>query len=107
MSITIHASALAHDDPDASMAFYRDVLGFEVRNDVGQGKMRWITEQPSLIAGQDGPTDRADRPFNTAATTLPNSPSSRIKPNGTLLRSVHFVRRLAVTARGEIGRVSI
>src|ERR1700730_15177130 len=47
MSITIHASALPHDDPDASMAFYRDILGFEVRNDVGQGKMRWITVGPA------------------------------------------------------------
>ena len=51
MSITIHASALPHIDPDASMAFYRDVLGFEVRTDVGQGRMRWITVGP---AGQPG-----------------------------------------------------
>ncbi|MDM7489630.1 VOC family protein [Rhodococcus sp. CSLK01-03] len=43
MDITIHTSFLPHDDPEASLAFYRDVLGFEVRNDVGQGKMRWIT----------------------------------------------------------------
>jgi len=47
MSITIHASALPHDDPDASMAFYRDILGFEVRKDFGQGKMRWITVGPA------------------------------------------------------------
>lgn len=47
MSITIHASALPHDDPDASVAFYRDVLGFEVRTDVGQGRMRWITVGPA------------------------------------------------------------
>ena len=46
MDITIHASFLPHDDPDASLAFYRDALGFEVRNDVGQGKMRWITVGP-------------------------------------------------------------
>ena len=46
MNITIHASFLPHDDPDASLAFYRDTLGFEVRNDVGQGKMRWITVGP-------------------------------------------------------------
>jgi catechol 2,3-dioxygenase-like lactoylglutathione lyase family enzyme len=50
MDITIHATFLAHTDPDASLAFYRDVLGFEVRNDVGKGTMRWITvgapEQP-------------------------------------------------------------
>ena len=47
MDITIHASFLPHDDPDASLAFYRDALGFEVRNDVGQGTMRWITVGPA------------------------------------------------------------
>jgi catechol 2,3-dioxygenase-like lactoylglutathione lyase family enzyme len=46
MGITIQASFLPHDDPEASLAFYRDALGFEVRNDVGQGKMRWITVGP-------------------------------------------------------------
>jgi catechol 2,3-dioxygenase-like lactoylglutathione lyase family enzyme len=46
MDITIHASALPHLDPDASLAFYRDALGFEVRSDVGEGKMRWITVGP-------------------------------------------------------------
>ena len=47
MGITIHASVLPHDDPDASLAFYRDALGFEVRADVGSGKMRWITVGPA------------------------------------------------------------
>jgi catechol 2,3-dioxygenase-like lactoylglutathione lyase family enzyme len=51
MDITIHATFLPHDDPDASLGFYRDTLGFEVRNDVGRGKMRWITVGP---AGQPG-----------------------------------------------------
>ena len=51
MNITIHASSLPTDDPDAALAFYRDVLGFEVRNDVGRGKMRWITVGPP---GQPG-----------------------------------------------------
>jgi catechol 2,3-dioxygenase-like lactoylglutathione lyase family enzyme len=46
MDISIHASALPHDDPDASVAFFRDILGFEVRADVGSGKMRWITVGP-------------------------------------------------------------
>ena len=46
MSITIHSSFLPHDDPDASLAFYRDVLGFEVRLDVGYDGMRWITVGP-------------------------------------------------------------
>ena len=47
MDITIHASFLPHDDPDASLAFYRDLLGFEVRGDVGKGKTRWITVGPA------------------------------------------------------------
>ncbi len=46
MDITIHASVLPHDDPEASLAFYRDTLGFEVRSDVGNGPMRWITVGP-------------------------------------------------------------
>ena len=46
MDITIHTTVLPHDDPDASVAFYRDALGFEVRTDVGNGKMRWITVGP-------------------------------------------------------------
>jgi catechol 2,3-dioxygenase-like lactoylglutathione lyase family enzyme len=46
-AITIDASFLPHDDPDASLAFYRDTLGFEVRNDVGYGGMRWITIGPA------------------------------------------------------------
>ena len=46
MDITIHSAYLPHDDPDASLAFYRDTLGFEVRNDVGYQGMRWITVGP-------------------------------------------------------------
>ncbi len=46
VSITIHSSFLPHDDPDASLAFYRDTLGFEVRNDVGYNGLRWITVGP-------------------------------------------------------------
>ena len=46
MDITIHSSFLPHDDPDAALAFYRDILGFEVRLDVGGGKTRWITVGP-------------------------------------------------------------
>ena len=51
MDITIHTSVLPHDDPEASLAFYRDVLGFEVRQDVGDGKMRWITVGPVAQPG--------------------------------------------------------
>jgi catechol 2,3-dioxygenase-like lactoylglutathione lyase family enzyme len=46
MDIKIHTSTLPHDDPNASLAFWRDALGFEVRNDVGEGKMRWIRVGP-------------------------------------------------------------
>src|SRR5271166_6799410 len=51
IDINIHASFLPLDDPDAAVDFYRDTLGFEVRNDVGSGRRRWITVGP---AGQPG-----------------------------------------------------
>jgi uncharacterized glyoxalase superfamily protein PhnB len=47
MDIKIHASFLPHTDPDATLAFYRDTLGFEVRNDVEYGGMHWITVGPA------------------------------------------------------------
>ncbi|MFI8304909.1 VOC family protein [Streptomyces sp. NPDC085927] len=59
MDISIHASFLPHDDPEASLAFYRDTLGFEVRKDVGYGGMRWITVGP------------ADRPGTSIVLTPP------------------------------------
>ena len=46
MHITIHSSFLPHTDPDASLRFYRDVLGFDVRGDVGYAGLRWITVGP-------------------------------------------------------------
>jgi uncharacterized glyoxalase superfamily protein PhnB len=46
MEIKIHASFLPHTDPEESLEFYRDILGFEVRTDVGYGGMRWITVGP-------------------------------------------------------------
>jgi len=46
MDVTIHQTMLPHEDPEASVAFYRDTLGFEVRNDVGYGGMHWITIGP-------------------------------------------------------------
>jgi hypothetical protein len=51
MDVTIHWTFLPRNDPNASLAFYRDTLGFEVRSDVGYGGMRWITVGP---AGQPG-----------------------------------------------------
>ncbi|BCB84516.1 VOC family protein [Phytohabitans suffuscus] len=51
MDITIYSSFLPQDDPEAALAFYRDTLGFEVRQDVGYDGKRWITVGP---AGQPG-----------------------------------------------------
>ena len=47
MDITIPASFLPQNDPDASLSFYRDTLGFEVRGDVGYNGLRWITVGPA------------------------------------------------------------
>ncbi len=47
MDITIHSAMLPHNDPEATLAFYRDALGFEVRNDVEYQGMHWITVGPA------------------------------------------------------------
>ena len=71
MDITIHSSFLPHDDPEASLAFYRDTLGFEVRLDVGQGTMRWITvgppDQPGTSIVLYPPTATPGSPTTSAA----------------------------------------
>ncbi len=46
MDITICQAYLPHDDPAASLAFYRDTLGFEVRGEVEYGGMHWNTVGP-------------------------------------------------------------
>ena len=46
MDLSIYTTVLPHDDPVASLTFYRDILGFEVRSDVGRGQLRWITVGP-------------------------------------------------------------
>ncbi|MFY0408814.1 VOC family protein [Solicola sp. PLA-1-18] len=51
MDITIHTTFLPHDDADAALAFYRETLGFELRNDVENGGLRWLTVGPP---GQPG-----------------------------------------------------
>ncbi|MDT0345068.1 VOC family protein [Streptomyces litchfieldiae] len=51
MNLTIHYAFLPHTDPEAALGFYRDILGFEVRKDVGYEDMRWITVGP---VGQPG-----------------------------------------------------
>jgi uncharacterized glyoxalase superfamily protein PhnB len=47
MDISINASFLPHLDAEASLAFYRDALGFELRKDVGYADMRWLTVGPA------------------------------------------------------------
>jgi predicted enzyme related to lactoylglutathione lyase len=51
MDITIFQAMLPHTDPDATLAFYRDTLGFEVRNDVEYQGMHWITVGPANQPG--------------------------------------------------------
>ncbi len=46
MDITIHSTMLPHTDRDATLSFYRDTLGFEVRQEVEYGGMYWITVGP-------------------------------------------------------------
>jgi catechol 2,3-dioxygenase-like lactoylglutathione lyase family enzyme len=75
MDITVHASFLPHDDPEASLAFYRDVLGFEVRSDVGQGTMRWITVAPPISPTR--PSSWRRRPPTPASPTTSAAPSPR------------------------------
>jgi catechol 2,3-dioxygenase-like lactoylglutathione lyase family enzyme len=77
MDISIHTSFLPHDDPDASLAFYRDTLGFEVRTDVGSGKMRWITVGPAdqpdtciLLAPPDADPGMTDDERRTIAEMM-------------------------------------
>ncbi|GAA0937106.1 VOC family protein [Nonomuraea longicatena] len=66
MDLSIHKTFLPYDDPDVSLAFYRDALGFEVRNDVGYGTLRWITVGP---AGQPGTSIVLQPPFADPAIT--------------------------------------
>lgn len=51
MNLSIHSSFLAHNDGEAALGFYRDLLGFEVRNDVARGELRWITVGPPAQPG--------------------------------------------------------
>ena len=75
MDITIHQTFLPHTDPDGSLAFYRDSLGFEVRNDVGYGGMRWITVGPPTSPAR--PSSCIRRPPAPASPTTSAAPSPR------------------------------
>ncbi|MFB7657748.1 MULTISPECIES: VOC family protein [unclassified Streptomyces] len=85
MDLTLHTSSLPHDDPDAALAFYRDVLGFEVRRDVGRGRTRWITV---------GPAGRPD-------TGLLLAPAAA----GAALTDAERTTVLEMMAKGTFGRI--
>ncbi|WKN49737.1 VOC family protein [Nocardioides sp. Arc9.136] len=53
MDVTLHHAFLPHTDAEAALGFYRDLLGLELRNDVGYDGMRWLTLGP---AGGTGTT---------------------------------------------------
>jgi len=52
MTISLQYVNITVNDVDESVAFYRDALGLEVRNDVASGDFRWVTlgsaDQPGL-----------------------------------------------------------
>ncbi|MEU6228729.1 VOC family protein [Streptomyces sp. NPDC047042] len=52
MDIALQYCHITVNDPDEALGFYRDALGFEVRNDVASGEHRWVTlgssAQPDL-----------------------------------------------------------
>jgi catechol 2,3-dioxygenase-like lactoylglutathione lyase family enzyme len=52
MNLTLSQCFVLVHDPDQALAFYRDTLGLELRNDVAKGDFRWITvgavDQPSV-----------------------------------------------------------
>ncbi|WP_199538890.1 VOC family protein [Desertihabitans brevis] len=60
MELTIHQAFLPHTDHEASLAFYRDTLGFEVRNDVEYQGLHWLTVGPP---GQPGTSIVLHPPF--------------------------------------------
>jgi uncharacterized glyoxalase superfamily protein PhnB len=43
MDLTVSSCFVLVHDPDLALAFYRDVLGLELRSDVSRGDFRWIT----------------------------------------------------------------
>jgi catechol 2,3-dioxygenase-like lactoylglutathione lyase family enzyme len=43
MNLTLSTCFVLVHDPDLALAFYRDQLGLELRNDVARGDFRWVT----------------------------------------------------------------
>ena len=103
MDITIHSSFLPQDDPDAALAFYRDTLGFEVRNEVEYGGMHWITVGPP---GQPGTSIVLYPPAATPGmTSTPRSSGCR-PATPTSSRSRSSSRTAFATARSAIPRAT-
>ncbi|MDQ0799045.1 catechol 2,3-dioxygenase-like lactoylglutathione lyase family enzyme [Arthrobacter sp. SLBN-112] len=75
MDINISSTFLPATDPDASLAFYRDALGFEIRNDVGRGTMRWITV--GRPARRTSPSSCTRRRWTPASRTTSAAPSPK------------------------------
>jgi catechol 2,3-dioxygenase-like lactoylglutathione lyase family enzyme len=95
LDLTIHATFLPHNDPDAALAFYRDILGFEVRNDVGYQGMRWITVGP---ADQPGVNIVLDPPAaNPGITDDERRTISEMMAKGTYASIVLATRNLDAT----------
>jgi predicted enzyme related to lactoylglutathione lyase len=81
MDLSIHTTPLPHTDPEASLAFYRDVLAFEVRKDVGSGEMRWITVGPR---GQPGMSIRSPPAADPGITDDERRTIAEMMAKGTL-----------------------
>ncbi|MFC3963468.1 VOC family protein [Nocardia jiangsuensis] len=83
MELSIDQTFLPHTDPDAALTFYRDALGFEVRDDVGSGALRWITVAPPgatsiVLYPVDGDPDLAAAERDTIAAMLAKGSYARI-----------------------------
>ena len=74
MDLTIHQTFLPYDDPDASLAFYRDNLGFEVRNHVEYNGMHWITLGPPSSPTRRSSCTRRARTRASPTTSAARSP---------------------------------
>jgi catechol 2,3-dioxygenase-like lactoylglutathione lyase family enzyme len=87
MNIKINSAYLPHDDPDASIAFYRDKLGFEIQQDVGYNGMRWLTVGP------------ADQPGTSIVLYPPQAESGITDEERSTIT--------AMMAKGTFGRINL
>lgn len=100
MDLHIYWTFLPHDDAEASLAFYRDVLGFELRNDVGYGGMRWLTMGPP---DQPGTSVVLEPPFaDPGVTDAERRTITAMMAKGTFARLVLSTRDLDATFAGLV-----